>query len=476
MNLPDVLKKKLERPVAILGAGASGNAVAEFLASQGVEYVIYDASGKNGATPKFNAVAATEHELLVYSPGFSQDHEWLKTARKSGLLCLAEIDFAAMFWQGSAVPLASLAGESEEDFLARARARLALVAVTGTNGKTTLTEFLAFAHKRAGRNAAAVGNNGVPMSSVLPANAPSVSGLICEVSSFQAEDLHYFSPGSVLWTNFDEDHLERHGTMENYFRAKFRLIEMQQSLRLVLGDLPKQDADTQRILACRVCVVGESVAAAAKKYGFELPPYAQVATRAEVANEIPAGSIFETFPQMENYAIARRYWLARGFPLKDLEDAAAIFTAREHRLSKVTSVGENPVVEFWNDSKGTNFGSVYAALETFPEGKVFWIGGGRRKGGDVKNFVEKISPRIKQAFLIGETAAELREYFSGTGVPAETFEQFGGAVAEAYKVAKQSSEKRAVILFSPGFASFDMFRSYADRGSKFIKIVEELVG
>ncbi len=474
MSSPAILEEKLKRPVAIFGAGASGKAVAKFLSGIGVAFVIYDAAQADGAVAEFSNASAKEHDLVVFSPGFSQDHEWLKIAREAGALCLTEIDFAAIFWQIGA-PLVRHEGENEEEFISRIRSRLALVAVTGTNGKTTLTEFLAFAHKRAGRVAVAVGNNGIPMASMLPADAPSANILICEVSSFQAEVLKYFSPGGVLWTNFDEDHLERHGSMENYFRAKFHLIEEQQSLPLVLGNSPEQNEDLKRILEHRICVVGESVADAAKNFGINLPDYVQVATRAEVKDSVPKGSIFETFPQMENYALAKRYWLSRGLPLKELEDAATVFSSRAHRLAKVVSVGDAPLVEFWNDSKGTNFGAVIAALETFPGEKVFWIGGGRGKGGSIKNFVEKISPRIEKAFLIGETAKELHEHFSSCGVPAKIFKQFSGAIREAYKAAKQSSKSRAIVLFSPGFASFDMFKSYANRGEQFVQIVEGLL-
>ncbi len=474
MNFPIVLEKKLERAVAIFGAGVSGNSVANFLNCCGVKSVIYDVSEKSGAFPSFDFSAAENHDLVVFSPGFPLDHEWLKIARKAGILCLTEIDFAAMFWQGNSAPISKQKNESEKEFSAKVRSRLALTAVTGTNGKTTLAEFLAFAHRKAGRSAVAVGNNGIPMSSMLPSTAPAANDLICEVSSFQAEALRYFSPGAILWTNFDEDHIERHGSLENYFRAKLHLIEMQQALRLVLGDFPKENLDTKRILDYRICIVGESVAEAAKKFGIALPSYVQIATRDEVKNCVPAGSIFETFPQMENYALAKKYWAARGFPLKELEAAATIFKAREHRLTKVLSVPGVPEIEFWNDSKGTNFGSVFAALETFPDAKIFWIGGGRGKGGDVENFVRKISAKIERAFLIGETAAEMKKTFEKTGVPAKIFEQFAGAISAAFRAAKKNSSKKSVILFSPGFASFDMFASYADRGAQFVQIVKEL--
>ena len=474
-TFPKILEKKLARPVAILGAGVSGNAVKKFLAGLGIESALYDAGGLAGTIPQFGDAEAATHDLCIYSPGFAQNHPWMQAARRAGALCLTEIDFAAVFLQGSAAPLKRLADENAEAFIARAQRRFSLVAITGTNGKTTLTEFLSFAHKKAGRDSAAVGNNGIPMTTLLDADASSGALPICEVSSFQAEDLHYFSPRAVLWTNFDEDHINRHGSLEKYFRAKFRLIEQQESLRLLIGDFPdRADPALREILALRICIVGESVAEAAKKFGIALPPHTQIATRAEVRENVPAGSIFETFPQMENYALARRYWLACGLPLRELENAALAFKPCAHRLTKVAETGNAPEIEFWNDSKGTNFHSVMAALASFRDLPIYWIGGGQSKGGDINNFVNNVAVQVKEAFLIGETAAEMNAQFLQQNVPSTICTSLGTAVLSAFKAAAKSQGGRAIVLFSPGFASFDMFKSYSDRGAQFVQIVNNI--
>ncbi len=478
MILPKILENKVRRPVAVFGAGVSGNAVARFLAEQGVPATIYDRSGVGGARENFTPEDAEAHDLVVHSPGFPLAHPWMRLARNAGALCLTEADFAALFWQASSAPAKLLDGEDAAAFMARLSSRLNLTAVTGTNGKTTLTEFLCFAHRKAGRVSVAVGNNGIPMTSMLFSEMPSIAHPICEISSFQAECLRYFSPRSVLWTNFDEDHIDRHGSRENYFRAKFRLVEQQNNLRALLGDFARDSEEARRILADRVCVVGESVAAAAREFGVALPDFVQVATREEVRGLVPEGSIFETFPQRENYALARRFWLARGFPLKELEDAARAFTPKEHRLALSAAV-ETPAgtrVEFWDDSKGTNFHAVYAALETFPDAPIFWVGGGLGKGGDTEAFCRRLAARVSAAFLIGETAPALAAGFAGTGVPAQVFENLGASVNAAFKAARNAGTPRAVVLFSPGFASFDMFKSYADRGRQFNRIAEELAG
>jgi len=411
-DFPESLRRRLARPAAVLGAGVSGAAVAEALAAGGFASVIYDEKGDNRA---FGPEEAARHDLLVYSPGFPQAHPWLLAARRAGLPCLSELDFGALLWTGPAV------------------------AVTGTNGKTTLTEFLAFAFKRASLDAVACGNVGLPLTSLHRTASTGSFLAVVEVSSFQAEDLRHFTPEAVLWTNFDEDHLDRHGDLETYFRAKFKLIE--------------------RMMPGGILVVGESVAAHARRFGIELPESVIVATRAEAAPTVPAGSPFDSWPQLENWAVAVAYWRARGLPLRVLEESARIFRLAPHRLRKVA---EASGVEFWNDSKGTNFHAVLAALAQFSV-PVRWIGGGKWKGGDLRRFAENVAPLVDSAWLIGETAPELERHFASLGRPVRRFDSLQDAVLAAAKDAPAPT----VVLLSPGFSSFDMFRSYAERGVVF---------
>ena len=411
-DFPESLRRRLARPAAVLGAGVSGAAVAEALAAGGFASVIYDEKGDNRA---FGPEEAARHDLLVYSPGFPQAHPWLLAARRAGLPCLSELDFGALLWTGPAV------------------------AVTGTNGKTTLTEFLAFAFKRASLDAVACGNVGLPLTSLHRTASTGSFLAVVEVSSFQAEDLRHFTPEAVLWTNFAEDHLDRHGDLETYFRAKFKLIE--------------------RMMPGGILVVGESVAAHARRFGIELPESVIVATRAEAAPTVPAGSPFDSWPQLENWAVAVAYWRARGLPLRVLEESARIFRMAPHRLRKVA---EASGVEFWNDSKGTNFHAVLAALAQFSV-PVRWIGGGKWKGGDLRRFAENVAPLVDSAWLIGETAPELERHFLSLGRPVRRFDSLQDAVLAAAKDAPAPT----VVLLSPGFSSFDMFRSYAERGVVF---------
>ncbi len=411
-EFPDHLCRRLTRPAAVLGAGVSGRAVAEALSLAGFASVIYDEKGENR---QFTAEEAKRHDLVIYSPGFPQPHPWLLAARRAGLQCLSELDFGAILWGGASI------------------------AITGTNGKTTLTEFLSFAHKRAGLNAIACGNIGLPLTALANTSSNAAFLAVVEVSSFQGEDLRYFSPETVLWINFDEDHLDRHGDLESYFRAKYKLIE-----RMVPGG---------------TLIVGESVVAAAKQFGIELPPETIVASRADVEHVAPVGSIFESWPQRENWAVAVRYWQSKGIALRILEESARLFRPAPHRLRKVA---EARGIEYWNDSKGTNFHAVHAALAQF-QIPVRWIGGGKWKGGDLKRFVEQVSPRIDAAYLIGETGPELLKTFQALGKPAFYFESLQDAVVAAAR----DAHGPMAILLSPGFSSFDMFAGYAERGLVF---------
>lgn len=416
MVLPSAIANRLTRPVAVFGSGVSGAAVRDLLERNGLASVTYDERGGPGALAVFGEAEARKHALVVYSPGFAQNHPWIAAARREDVLCLGELDFAALFWAGP------------------------VVAVTGTNGKTTITEFLTFAFKRIGRDAVAVGNVGYPFSRIHEVSTHRTVLPVCEVSSFQAEDLRHFSPAALLWTNFDEDHLDRHADMEAYFRAKFKLVDR---------------------LAGRRLIVGESVVAWAARFHLELPAYTEVATRAEVEGLVPEG-VFSTYPQRENYALLRRYWLAEGLPLRALDEAARVFTPVRHRLGRIAEIGG---VEFWNDSKGTNFHAVLGALSEFPA-PVHWIGGGKCKGGDIRAFAEKLAASAAAGYLIGETGPEIAEVFAEKGKPARVYKTLAEAVTAAGRAAEaeSASGSTAFVLLSPGFSSFDMFKSYAERG------------
>jgi UDP-N-acetylmuramoylalanine--D-glutamate ligase len=410
----------LSRPVAVLGAGVSGQGVLGLLAALGADGRLYDQKA-DGAGREFAPQAAVEHGLVVFSPGFAPEHAWLDTARRAGCVCLGELDFASLFWRGE------------------------LVAVTGTNGKTTLTEFLTHALTAAGRRAHATGNIGYPLSRLVVEQPDPAAIAMCEVSSFQAETLEYLRPSATLWTNFAEDHLERHPGLDAYFAAKWHLLERTPPAAVFVG-----------------C----SVQTYAARSGRGLAPSARVASEGRLADDRLAGTVFAAYPQYENFLLASAWWRHAGLSETTLVAAAHTFRLGAHRLSRV---GERSGVTFWNDSKATNFHAVEAALATFRD-PVLWIGGGKAKGGDLAGFVRRVAGQIRQAFLIGETAPVLAAFCHSAGVLATVCPGLESAVRSAFAASAAGDH----ILLSPGFASFDMFRGYDDRGRQFETLVQNL--
>ncbi len=434
----------LARPVAVFGAGVSGQGVLALLAALGARGVVYDEKAA-GATRPFTPALAATHGLVVFSPGFAVEHPWLAIARATGCTCVGELDFASLFWRGD------------------------LIAITGTNGKTTLTEFLAHALNAAGRRAFVTGNVGYSFSrlvvdqaggsdvaavvrplvaSALTSAATSNSQppiAVCEVSSFQAETLEHLRPTATLWTNFAEDHLERHPGMAAYFAAKWRLLERTPSGSVFLGS---------------------SVQKYATKAGLTLSPSASLASEGQPVDARLGGTVFAGYPQYENFLLAAAWWRHAGLSEEALFAAAKSFKLGGHRFARV---GEKRGVTFWNDSKATNFHAVEAALATFA-GPVLWIGGGKAKGGDLGGFVRRIARQIKHAFLIGETSAALAGHCKQAQVPATLCAGLAEAVRSALDLGRPGDH----VVLSPGFASFDQFTGYDDRGRQFETLVGNL--
>jgi len=420
LSAPEFLKPLLTAPVAVLGTGVSGRSAAKLVKRLKGEVTFYDEKGGGDIVAQFKP---SGHKLAIISPGFSANHPWVIAARSAGLVILNELDLASIFWRGE------------------------VVAVTGTNGKTTLTEFLTHALKLAGKDAFAVGNIGQAFCETVverEGGAPD-SIAICEVSSFQAETLRYFRADAAIWTNFAEDHLERHGSMASYFAAKWHLFE-----RTVGG----------------VVFAGSSVQRAAEAYGQSLPENAVIETEDIAGDVLLRGTVFDDQPQRENFLLASAWWRAAGYREPVLYAAAQNFTLGAHRLAKTAVIN---TVTWWNDSKATNFHATEAALSHFGA-PVILIAGGKSKGGDLAGFVRRIAGRVKQVLLIGESRNILATLLGAAGVSHQVCENLTQAVGLAYARAEASDN----VLLSPGFSSLDQFEGYADRGLKFESLVKAL--
>ncbi|MGZ0708394.1 UDP-N-acetylmuramoyl-L-alanine--D-glutamate ligase [Coraliomargarita sp. W4R53] len=411
---------------AIFGAGLSAQAARRLAASQGLETVLFDDAGQ-GDRSAFEAADVSDFEAFIFSPGFEREHPWRVLAEASGLPCMSEIAFAARYWHGK------------------------IVGITGTNGKSTLTALIDDAFRLSGHVSVAAGNIGYPFSdAVLSESNQAGAYVVLEISSFQAELADGLQLDALLWTNFAEDHLDRYGSMPDYFSAKARLF-----------DCLKQDG---------ICVVGPQVADWMESLhkGFDACFIAY--EDAALVFQLDKKSIFHRFPYSDNFYLAAEFWWLLGQSSSTIVAAANAFELAPHRLSMVA---ECDGVLFWDDSKATNFHATLAALESVGR-PVVWIGGGRAKGGEIEAFAQEVARHADAVVLYGEAAGRLADGVDGflDSVQVQVHQRFEDAVLAAAALARSIPD--ANVLLSPGFSSFDQFSSYSERGKSFTDTVLSL--
>ncbi len=414
----------MRHTIAILGAGVSGQAARQLAVSQGHTVCVFDQNGK-GDRDVFTASIVETFDTVIVSPGFGSAHPWRQIAEQSSIPCFGELGYAARFWKGK------------------------MIAITGTNGKSTLTKFLAQAMSAAGQQAVATGNIGYPLSAAVQSevNTPDAFAIL-EVSSFQAEMPFGLELDGLIWTNFAEDHLDRYESMADYFAAKAKLF-----------DCLRQDG---------VCVLSPQVS-----YWMNLmnSPFNACSVAYEdplLFDRLSPDSPFLHYPQSENFSLLAELWWILELPEQALFDTANSFELAAHRLK---CEAKRAGVAFWNDSKATNFHATLAAL-TGMESPIFWIGGGQMKGGDVEAFAREVATHVEAAFVYGEVgrrlATELKKHLKKVLI----HDKFEDTVLAAAKAAEK--RERANVLLSPGFSSFDQFSSYESRGKCFISTVLSL--
>jgi len=401
---------------ALLGTGLSGKATAALLREKGVEYDIFDQRPGEQNRIDFMDIRAGDYSFGMISPGFAANHDWRKHATTIDLPLYSEISLAARYWKG---------GD--------------LICITGTNGKTTLTEFLSHALEMAGKKAVACGNIGFPFSALCLNEGVQKQEqncmAICEVSSFQAHDLGGMCPDVALWTNFAEDHLDWHGNIEEYFEAKACLLR-----------------------SARIAMITEELRDAAKSYGFTLSDAWQVVPPTP-NGKLPVGSVFSREPFCRLYPLAYALWQHYGLDDDVLLQAAIHYQPSPHRLEWVADFHG---VTFINDSKATNFHAVLGGLRSVNQ-PIFWVGGGAEKGGDKASFLQRLAPYLTEAHVYGENALELASILGRFSCPVQRHDSLEEAVRTAYRHARPGY----TIYFSPGFASFDQFPNYRERGKRF---------
>ena len=407
----------MSKQYAIFGAGLSAQAARRLAKAKGLSVVLIDEAGE-GDQATFEASDLERFQCFVFSPGFEPEHPWRILAEGSTKPCLSEIAFAARYWDGK------------------------IIGVTGTNGKSTLTTLLDNALSLIGHVSLAAGNIGYPFSDAVLSDAnKSAAYVVLEISSFQAELADGLQLDGLLWTNFAEDHLDRYGSMHRYFRAKAKLF-----------NCLKRDG---------ICAIGSQVAdwMANQRKAFDSCCIAHEVT--ELALQLDKESVFQRLPYSKNFSIAVELWRLMDVAPAALIEAANTFVLPPYRLDVVA---ECDSVRFWNDSKATNFHATLGALRSINR-PIVWIGGGRARGGDIEAFAKQVGSRVDIAILYGEVAERLAKALKSFLEPVHIHKHLDHAITAAAEFAAKIPQ--ANVLFSPGFASYDQFDSFAARGKSF---------
>jgi len=327
-----------------------------------------------------------------------------------------------------------------------------LIAVTGTNGKTTTVELIGEVHRAAGAPVEVAGNVGRALSTLLPAPPAPDATIVCEVSSFQLEDTLAFAPDAAVLLNLTADHLDRHHSFERYRDAKLRIFANQPIGAIAV--LPEQLAELATGAAQPVLFgAGERCALRLERGSLYWQDELLLATT-ELRMRAP----------LEDAMAAAAVSLARGVSRDAVHSALVAFRGVAHRLEEIAQIAG---VTYVNDSKATNIASTLVALEAFEPGSVLLILGGRGKGQDFTLLREAVAERAAHVYAIGEDGPRIADALAG--LPCSRVETLADAVQDA----RRRAHRGQVVLLSPACASFDQFDDFEARGDAFRMLVDE---
>ncbi|KXG78482.1 UDP-N-acetylmuramoylalanine--D-glutamate ligase [Fervidicola ferrireducens] len=381
-------------------------------------------------------------DLVVISPGVPSDIPLIEEARKRGILVVSELELG--YWYTKAP----------------------IIAVTGTNGKTTTTTLIGEILKNDGKNISVAGNIGTPLIQEADKNGQK-DYIVVEVSSFQLENILYFKPKVSVILNITEDHLNRHKTFENYIEAKARILENQDENDFavlnyddpVVAGLAKR-ARSRVVFFSRKQELAKGVfvkngVIVIRENGFIYPILE--------AKDLGIKGAHNLENALAAVAVA---WITET-NLNNLAETLKDFKGVEHRLEYVDTIDG---VKFINDSKGTNPDAALKALEAV-EGPVILIAGGYDKKVDFRPFVRAFFGKVKKVVLIGATADQIEKTAKEEGFYEV---EKASSMHEAVKIAKKSAEPGDTVLLSPACASWDMFSNFEERGRAFKEAVRLL--
>ena len=432
--------------IAVLGAGLSGTAAAFLLKSESANVTVLDSAEEKNLLKSTIDNLRSQGVRVICGPAADEDSSAYQMAVLS-----PGIDPASPLARNFSLRKIEMIGELE---LGAQFCEIPIIAVTGTNGKTTTTELLAQMLNACGQRTIVCGNIGKPLSEVARGNEP-FDVLTVEVSSFQLETIQTFHPSVSLWLNFAPDHLDRYRSVADYRAAKLRIFENQTEKDAAVINAAES---LPKIRPRKI-----SFSAYADQADFRLSDGAIVYQNEAVLRL--ADTKLRGSHNIENLMATLAAGMARGLSFREMVPPLCAYEPRPHRCEFVREVGG---VGYINDSKATNLDAVEKALHAQSK-PVILIAGGKDKGFTFDPLRSLVKEKVRSTILIGEMAESIRRCWSGA-VKSEIANSLADAVERAHAIAKPGE----IVLFSPGTSSFDMFKSYAERGDQFRALVQAL--
>lgn len=441
--------------VLIIGLGTTGRATARFLSRRGADVMVTDEKDPHELEEVFQGLQRegvdfhfkpcvpdilSNVELVIPSPGVSPFNPMLVEAVRTGRMVLSELELAYRFLKRP------------------------MIAITGTNGKTTTTTLIGEILTRSGKSAFVGGNIGTPLIDYV-GGLQSDEYVVVEVSSFQLQWIRHFHPDVAILLNVTCDHMDYHGTFAEYRRAKERIFENQSGRDLAILNADEDDtkALTSRVAAKIACFSSSRRLSRGIFLNGEQIVYRPLTGDTETYSldmvKIPGTHNVENVMA----AVMAARWAGCG--QEAIIDAVGHFRGVTHRIEYA---GEMDGVVYYDDSKATNVGAVQRALETFSRPVVLLMGG-RDKQGNFESLTAVIEKRVKTLILFGEAREKIASLLGGV---VETYH--AGTLREAMPLARHFAVAGDIVLLAPGCASFDEFKDYKERGDVFKRWVGSL--
>jgi len=439
--------------VAVLGAARSGISVASLLARAGASVLLSDVKSLeelNLPLSKLNELgveietghhseAVLETDLICISPGLPLTIPVLRKAKKKDIPVVGEIEVASWFCHSP------------------------IIAITGSNGKTTTTTLAGEIFRRYNEKTVVAGNIGKPFSEYVSMTAPDGIAIL-EISSFQLETIHTFHPKIAVIMNLTDNHLDRYPDFESYATAKLNILK-----NMTSEDVLIFNADDDHLVRSLRNIIPRKLIFSLSQHDREGVYWRDDKIFLRINGEEKRISLknyhLKGIHNRYNMMVAALIASLLDVPDNIIEESIEQFEGIEHRLEMVR---EYQGVVFVNDSKATTVDSLAWALQSFDE-KIVLIVGGKDKGGDFRRVVPLLKKHVRAAILIGKAANRIQSVWNGV-IPLFRAESLKEAVEKAFRQA----QKGDVVLLSPACSSFDMFRDYEDRGRQFKQAVREL--